>query len=556
MHPIVLLAAASLLEKVKRTAAGQARLLKAAGLLQVPMGSSFQALLVRLAPLSLPMRCATSMQPWTRWVLIAGLVLWQALAVTKPGLGQNSSPTLDVLELRYEKKGPTQLEGRLLCVTDPQEIWIEDRRGVQRVPREGVLSLKVDSRRARLADWMALRQVGQTAEQAFALVAAADTRGLKAMARLQAMEVLLLDGDHVGAHQYLGHKLDKRSGRYRWPLRDGKPLATNAYLEWVLSSWERRVVLESEHYLLETDCGLAVALNALFDLERLYLFWMQTVGAELWAFEDVFQPERRRMAWRVFKDRFQPGYNLLVATDRAPEYDPTQATEEQFVAHEGWRQSSSNLVYSYLPAGSLQPAEFFELGVTQLLTSTLLLGNPEACDPPEPGPGQPIPRYSAVPMWAELGLSAYLGRQFGGPPGFATYRSDQILLTSDEIYQARSRVGQTSPSPLSLAKAEITNLIGLPYPYFRAIQPGSPGTVSDWHRAKARAWGVYLLDQRPTPPQAERSARTAFLAYLRDSLRTGRGPSSNLLDESFGGPSQRVHIEDLEAPFFAWLDSL
>jgi hypothetical protein len=481
--------------------------------------------------------------------------LWLVVVLSGDCMAQRADPPADVLELRYEKR-QTKLEGRLLCITDPEWIWFLGKRGVERLPKGEVLGLTVDSRRSRLADWMALRQPGMSADQAFALVAEAEQRGLLAMARLQAMNVLLLDGEHAGAHRYLGHELDKRSGHYRWPLREGKPLPTNAYVEWVLSSWDRRVVLESEHYLLETDCGLEVALNALFDLERLYLFWMQTTGAELWAFEDVHQPERRRMAWRVFKDRFQPGYDLLVAADRPPEYDPTQATEVQFVSHEGWRRSSSNLVYSHLPAGASQPAEFFELGVTQLLTSTLLLGNPDACDPPEPGPGQPIPRYSAVPIWAELGLATYVGRQFGGAPGFGAYRTDQILLTSDEIYQARSRVGQTSPSPLSLAKAEITNLIGLPYPYFRAIQAGSPGTISDWHRAKARAWGVYLLDQRPTPPLAERSARTAFLTYLRDSLRTGRGPSSSLLDESFGGPRQRVHIEDLEAPFFAWINSL
>lgn len=455
--------------------------------------------------------------------------------------------------------GSRRLEGRLLCATDPHSLWFETRKGIERIERAPLRGIAIDSRRTRLADWMGLRRPGLSAEQAFDLVAAAELRGLKAMARLQAQAVLLIDPEHVGAHRYLGHRQERRSGRFLWPLRKGPALPTPAFLEWTQSDWERRLVLASEHFLLETDCGLALALDTLFDLEALYLFWMQGLGSELWAFEDVHQPARRRMAWRIFKDRFHPAFGLVLAPDRPAEYDPTLATEVQFVSHEGWQLGSSNLVYTYLPLGGERPERLFDLAAAQLLTSTLLLGHPGSADPPEPSPPGQVPRYPATPVWAEIGLSAYLGRQFDGPPGFATYAPLLAPLTREEIELALTPAARGSASPLSLARAEITNLCGLPYGYFQpsAVPSGDRlANLSAWHRAKAIAWGAFLLGEAPLPQGADRGGRAALVEYLRRALRDGSGHSSVDLDAAFGGPRGQVRIEDLEPALFDWLASL
>jgi hypothetical protein len=480
-----------------------------------------------------------------------------AAAASKPG--QELWPgRKDVVELLLPS-GARRLEGRLLCATDPALLWFETDKGIQRLERAGLRSLAIDSRRTRLADWMALRRPGLSAEQAFDLVAAAELRGLSAMARLQAMAVLRIEPEHAGAHRFLGHGQERRSGRFLWPLRKGPALPTPAFLEWTQQNWEQRLVLASEHFLLETDCGLGLALDTLFDLEALYLFWMQGLGSELWAFEDVHQPERRRMAWRIFRDRFDPAYGLVLGPDRPAEYDPTQATEVQFVSHTGWQLGSSNLVHTYLPLSAERPERLFELAVAQLLTSTLLLGHPGSADPPEPGQAGPVPRYPATPMWAEIGLSAYLGRQFDGPPGFAAYAPLLAPLTREEIQQALTPVAPIAGSPLSLARAEITNLCGLPYGYFQPSADGIGDRLSSqsaWHRAKASAWGAFLLGQSPLPERAERGGRAALIEYLRQALREGRGHSSAALDGAFGGPRGQVRIEELEPRLFEWLASL
>lgn len=464
----------------------------------------------------------------------------------------------DAVELLLPS-GSQRIEGRLLCATDPHSLWVETRKGVERFPRAELRGIAIDSRRTRLADWMALRRPGLSADQAFDLVAAAELRGLKAMARLQAQAVLLIEPEHAGAHRYLGHREERRSGRFLWPLRKGPALPTPAFLEWTRSDWERRVVLASEHFLLETDCGLALALDTLFDLEALYLFWMQGLGSELWAFEDVHQPERRRMAWRIFQDRFHPAFGLVLAPDRPAEYDPTLATEVQFLSHEGWQLGSSNLVHTFLPLGAERPERLFELAAAQLLTSTLLLGHPGSADPPEPSPPGQVPRYPATPLWAEIGLAAYLGRQFDGAPGFATYAPLLAPLSREEIELALTPAAPTSASPLSLARAEITNLCGLPYGYFQPSAAPSGQRLenqSAWHRAKAIAWGAFLLGEAPLPPGADRGGRAALVEYLRRALRDGRGHSSADLDAAFGGPRGQVRIEDLEPALFDWLASL
>ena len=98
------------------------------------------------------------------------------------------------------------------------------------------------------------------------------------------------------------------------------------------------------------------------------------------------------MAWRIFQDRFHPAFGLVLAPDRPAEYDPTLATEVQFLSHEGWQLGSSNLVHTFLPLGAERPERLFELAAAQLLTSTLLLGHPGSADPPERSPPGQVPR--------------------------------------------------------------------------------------------------------------------------------------------------------------------
>lgn len=381
----------------------------------------------------------------------------------------------------------------------------------------------VETVRDRLRTFLGLRVQGLGLAAEWDLVAVATGLELPELARAQAYHVLLRDPDHAEAHRFLGH--EQKRGKWRW-VHDGKGYGRDDFDERI-SAWKTRLVLPGEHFTVETNAGLRAAVDALFDLERLYLFWMDGLGAELQATEDVDAPDEEEMTVRLFREKDDRGFTEILSSEREPYYDPSTTTAT--------RGGNPNLAFTYFEPGSGRPLRLFDLGTQQLLYSTLVLGKTLGS-----APADARTRHA---HWAELGLGYWVERQLHGPPGYATDRPFAM-----EPAMARAALLRPSRrSPLRDARHELTNLIGMEFIRFYGTRADAP-----IHRAKARAAVAFLLDaDPPVPGDGQARGRAAFLHYVRAVFGEPRAHSSDALDEGLGG----ARVEVLEEAWRAWLRS-
>ena len=163
---------------------------------------------------------------------------------------------------------------------------------------------RVDKLRDRLKSLLEKHRADLAPQTEWQLAVDAQRARLPHMARLLAYRVLLLDPEHAEAHEFLGHP---RAGKgHAWTL--GKKAVSPKKFAELSQEWNSRLVLESEHFVVETDAGLARALEVLFDLEGLYLWWMEHLGPELFATEDVDDPRTEKMTFLVHRSlaSYQP----------------------------------------------------------------------------------------------------------------------------------------------------------------------------------------------------------------------------------------------------------
>ena len=203
--------------------------------------------------------------------------------------------------------------------------------------------------------------------------------------------MLSLDPDHEGAHEFLGHRL-KRGG---WEWVDGKRYLLQEEWDERLADWGHPLTLESEHFRLRTDSGLANAIAVLYDLERMYLTFLSEFGEELAPLE-VLDP----LDIEVYGD-----------VDRFPRL--SSAGHAYFAvggagggAAYGTRSSRA---FTYQPAGAKRPVRLFDVAIQHVLYATLL-------DGPTAGSssGDVYDRHAA---WVEVGFGHWFAIRFGRPAG-------------------------------------------------------------------------------------------------------------------------------------------
>ncbi len=393
----------------------------------------------------------------------------------------------------------------------------------EEIPRADIRS--VDKLRDRLASFMAVRRPGLSIAADWSLVEDAQRVGLDHMARLQAYHVLLRDPEHRGAHRFLGH--EQASSVWQWSL-DGKQVTRERFEE-LSADWNHRLVLESEHFTLETDCGLRRGLEVLFDLEGLYLWWMEHLGPCLRAAEDVDSPAEEKITFLVHRDREAPGFQPR-DSDREPYYDPSG----RCTAVSG----GFNVARTYFTADGRRPLFLFELGTESLMYSLLVLGRTrdEADD-----------KLRRLSHWAEIGLGFWVAQHCGGEPGYPEIRPP--FERRFQLDRDTARMSLQRPGPSHLLRRgpdELPSLVTLPYLELIGDDPDVPLA-----RARCCSFVSFLIEANHTVEEGAQmtgGSRDGLWSYLRTVYCTQQANSSSAFDDGLGG----AKVEMLEDAWKAW----
>jgi hypothetical protein len=245
----------------------------------------------------------------------------------------------------------TELEGRVTEAFDPSVWRIEVKGRAQEIPKGEVTEARLLN--DRLAAFLDLRQPGMDGDAAARLAEQAAAAGLDHMARLQAYQALLIDPDQEAAHEFLDHK--RRGKSWRWRL-DGKLLKDERFFE-AFEDMGDAEVLRSTHFEVRSSAGLRTAVDALFDLERLYVTWLAEFGPELHP-REVLEPIR----FQVHGDPDEVSFHSFVL--RHVHYDPGRLL--------GNDQQPEPRAVTYSPAIGQRPVRLFDLGAQALLYHALL----------------------------------------------------------------------------------------------------------------------------------------------------------------------------------------
>ena len=412
--------------------------------------------------------------------------------------------------------------------------WADDGKAVtamlpsgkrKEVPKDEVL--RIDARRDRTAAFLDQRRPGDDVGRSWELALLAEEERLPYLARVQAWHVLTLDPGHAEAHRMLGH--EQRSGAWRWRLA-GDELGEDDFHERILD-WKDRLVLEGEHFIVESDAGLERTVQTVFDLERVYTVWMERFAQILGAAEDV-DLLTDKMTLFLYRSKEDDGFRAFRTQDKEPFYDPTRQTTT--------RGGNPNVAFTYYVEDAARPLRLFDIATQQVLYSTMTYGR-HAGDPPANS-------LSLHAHWVELGLGYWIERQLTGPPGHAAL---QVFAFDPE--EARLALERPAKGPLRSQRGQLANLIGLETTQFYRT-----GDIDLLHRAKARAFVAYLLEVDPPVHKRGRSevvgsGREGLLCYLREAYGTATAHSSSRLDACLGDGAR---VESLEDGWREWMASV
>jgi hypothetical protein len=287
-----------------------------------------------------------------------------------------------------------------------------------------------------------------------------------------------------------------RAGKEAWRWRRDETLMSKQAFDEMIGDWGKGLSLTSEHWTLRTDAGLRRAVDTLFDLERLYLYWMAEFGETL-NLQEVLKPMLVH-AWKDVDDF--PGWTMM----RLPYYFP---------------RPYQDTCYTFFAAPDSGRAEnLFRVGSESILNRSLAVD------------GDPGSYKNRICAWFELGLGQWVEARLHGPPG------------------------QAAPGPARLAPADARMVLAqrrykLPNLINRTVRDTYYAGITDYHAsdwAYCHLFVEFLMEDRSSRGKAER-----LLEYGFQALRKKRGTGSSTFDDVFG---QR--IEKLEKPFTEWLERL
>ncbi|MCA8973408.1 MAG: hypothetical protein KDC98_01735, partial [Planctomycetes bacterium] len=158
------------------------------------------------------------------------------------------------------------LRGRVLSRYEPGNLTLQVGRKRQPVPLAEITG--IDTVRDRVREFFALLdRLPDNLKHRWFMVQWATDHELPDLARLIALDLVLRDPDHDGAHTLLGHR--RRGGEWYWPHDGGwLPLAA---VEKERSDWSDAWHLEGEHFHVESNAALRRVVDAVIDLERFHL---------------------------------------------------------------------------------------------------------------------------------------------------------------------------------------------------------------------------------------------------------------------------------------------
>lgn len=403
-------------------------------------------------------------------------------------LGVGFLPAQDDLRDVITLRGGRELTGRVFSRYEPEGLVLLQ--GSRRTTIDKADVTAFDTVRDRVATFFTMRDRLPNNERHRWYVAEwAQSHGLPAMARLQALDVVLHDPEHEGAHRMLGHR---RSGK-RWLWPDSDENRTLAYLERERADWGSAWLLDSEHYTLHTNTNLRRAVDTLFDLERFHAWWYEQFGEAMRLYEVV-------------------GHRVLVHAWRdITSFSGLSSDKHPYFRHriEGVSDPASSNTY-FLDANAPRPERLFEVVTQHLLYRTLT-------DDPALRSGH---RYCG---FGEVGLARYVESCFGGPAGQASASGWRI-----EPGDGRLVVAERSTN--------LANMIHRSVRQFHFVV--ADDTAFYW--AGAHLFVAYVLQ--------DAQLRGGFFSYLGAALRDAKGDSSAEFDRRFGQTA-----EALEPKWRRWI---
>jgi hypothetical protein len=369
---------------------------------------------------------------------------------------------------RVTLRNGKEIRGRVLSPFGPERILLVQ--GGQRRRYPHVMVRDVHTVNDDVRTFFEFRkQHGKDPKRAWYLVEWAASKKLDGIARLQALSVVLADPKHEKAHAFLGHR--KRRGEWLWPV--AKKHRSFADFEKFHGKWSKSLALTGEHFRVKTNAGVAKAVEMLFDLERLYLFWMDEIGEPL-RMNEAVEP----IDVHVWGSQFR---FPRISAVHLPYYDVKNENAATFFRADGKR-----------------PEQLFAVATQAMIYATLV-------------DNRAVHDRSHVCAWAEVGLGLWIESKFDGKPGHAEplkkARFDPLVASS--VFRTRPRLNR---------------VIHLHYELYYEL---SRMTSIRWGATEALAH--YLMSEKPDPKIRER-----FMDYLHRVFRKGLGDSSSAFDKAMG----------------------
>ncbi|MFM1873612.1 MAG: hypothetical protein RL398_3034 [Planctomycetota bacterium] len=380
-------------------------------------------------------------------------------------------PAQDDLRDRLILRNGKEVVGRLIERYGGEDLLMVQGGKRIRVPRADVDRMEL------VAD--AVREFGErrrtmrgSARAQWFLVQWAESRGLRGLARAQAMAIVLADDGHEEAHRYLGHEPSAKG--WLWEHRGKKWLRDK--LEEQLH--KQPIEVPGERFVVRCDGGLTEGVHALLDLETLGAAWFAQFGEAL-HLHDFQKPLRIDIARNV--DEFEKwGFRPV------PYYVPEPHGDVGRTFYAG--------------PSPTRPERLFFVGMQGLLYRTMIGDGNRQDD-----------RDRTVP-WLEVGLGSWIEARMQGPAGLAAFGSQQ---------------GENLVALQALARTpRLHHLIVQPMYGGFYLADDTP-TAANW--ATSHMLVGWLLEGVEPPER-----RAAFLAYVRGALADGKGAGSSFFDASLG----------------------
>lgn len=414
-----------------------------------------------------------------------------------PCLPQSDKDLRDVVKTKDGK----EVRGRVLRFYDEKEVVVLQ--GIKplagsgaggkrvRIPRANVVS--VETVNTHLRKFMDRRAAaGDDVDKLWGLVKWADSRGLVAMAQLQALDVVLRDDGHEAAHRHLGH----RKARRGWLWKRKSSFLSRRRYEAKIAKWGSALVLPTEHFELRTDAGLRLAVDVAFDLEKVYLHWFQLFGKPM-RLQETISP----MSVHLYRDvkRF-PVWTFWV---KLPYYMPPQA---------------GDIAKTFVAPETTEPEQLITVVTQQLIYRTVRatgLGG-------RAGTGNVDPSHH-VSGWLEYGIGQWMESMFQGKYG-------------------RLKMRRPTPDPRQTLVLSRMNELGL-----KSFLHASYSQFLDYSKRTKERWALsshlvhYLMEK-------DHGHREGFLQYICDVFRDGKGDSSTAFASFWRKP-----LPELERLLRDWL---